>query len=270
MPGVVYITSMSRPDSALALAILYTLQSRGECRIGSVCVEGSGLGAATYCDIVYRFYAPGPPKNANEVLPTGFAITGQPDPPMVRPAIAAQYVHSVRKLSDTSQAESVIRNGVSLNAESVMILSAPASSLAKSLDITGAKDLYKERVKTLVIVDPQESPAMRRVMNDFPAPIVIVGKEVGDAIPYPGSTIATDFAWANGRHPVADACAPDDTPSYDVAAVLHAVRPNSGFFNVANNRLALDPGKKERILQTCIELATARPVTPVKRPRPPA
>ena len=252
---------MSRPDSALALAMLYALQSKGECRMGSICVEGSGLGAASFCDIVYRFYAPGPPKNANEVLPPGFAITGKPDPPMIKTALASQYVHSVKKISDTSQAESVIRNGVSLNAESVIILSAPATSLAKSLDITGARDLYKERVKKLVIVDPQDSPAMRRVMNEFPAPIVIVGKDVGEALPYPATSIANDFAWANGRHPVVDACiANSDIPSYDMAAVLHAMRPTSSLFE--------SPAQKDKIIATYIELATAKPVVPVKRPKP--
>lgn len=270
MPGIVYITSMSRPDSALALAMLYTLQSRGECRMGSVCVEGAGLGAATYCDIVYRFYSPGPPRNANEVFPTGFAITTEPDPPMVKPALAGQYVHSIKKLSDTSQAESVIRNGVSLHADSVMILSAPGTSLAKSLDITGAKDLYKERVKTLVIVDPKDSPSMRRVLNEFPSPIVIVGRNLGEALPYPGSSIAGDLAWANGHHPLLDACLPNDTPSHDMAAVLYAVRPSSDFFRVVDHRLQFDPAQQDRIIQTYVELAAAKPVVPVKRQRPAA
>jgi hypothetical protein len=55
--GVVYNTSMSRPDAALALAALYAASSRGV-RVGSVCVTGSGLAAAQFCDIVARFYEP--------------------------------------------------------------------------------------------------------------------------------------------------------------------------------------------------------------------
>lgn len=243
MAGVIYITSMSRPDSALALAMLYTLQSRGECRIGSICVEGSGFGAARFCDIVYRYYRP--PKNANEVLPTGFAISSLPDPPMVGRALEGNYPHTITKVSDASEPASVIRNGVSLTAESVMILSAPGISLAKSLDIQGAKDLYKDRVKMLVIVNPQDSPAMRRVTNEFPAPITIVSKEAGESLPYPAEAIA------NGHHPVSDACSDfRQIPSHDMAAVLYAVRRDKGPF---------DPAQKDRIIQTYIELTTARP-----------
>ena len=50
--GVVYNTSMSRPDAALALALLYGFTGKREARIGSVCVNGSGLGAAIFCDVV--------------------------------------------------------------------------------------------------------------------------------------------------------------------------------------------------------------------------
>ena len=43
--------------------------------------------------------------------------------------------------------------------------------------------------------------AARRVFAEWPTPIVAVGKEAGDAVPYPGATIATDFAWAT-THPI--------------------------------------------------------------------
>lgn len=270
MTGVIYITSMNRPDAALALGMLHALQRKREARIGSVCVEGSGLGAAIFCDVVYRFYHPGAPKDSNEVLAMGFAITSQPDPPMIKPALARDYPRVIKKVSDTSLAEAVIRNGVTLNAESVMILSAPATSLAKSLDPRGAKDLYKERVKTLVIVDPQDSPAMRRVLTEFPAPVVICGREVGEALPYPAASVPPE-----GHDPRYDAYAafqpmPYDAPSYDMAAVLYAVRPNSDFFQVSGNRLKFNPDRKDKIIDTYIELASVNPVAPVRRPKPAA
>ncbi|MGH3630258.1 MAG: hypothetical protein ACRDRL_22800, partial [Sciscionella sp.] len=86
---MIYNTSMSRPDAALALAALYGFQGSGESRMGCVCVTGAGLNAAIFCDIVGRFYMPGPRRNANEVLPVGLAdVTPAPaDPPMVQPAV---------------------------------------------------------------------------------------------------------------------------------------------------------------------------------------
>ena len=73
--GVVYITTMDRPDAALALAQLYGFQGKRESRIGSVCVTGSGLQAAVYCDILARFYTPGPPRNANAPCPSAATAT---------------------------------------------------------------------------------------------------------------------------------------------------------------------------------------------------
>src|SRR4051794_20860640 len=86
--GVVYITSMSRPDAALTLAELYASRGKREARVGSICVVGAGFGAAQYCDIVSRFYPPGPARNANQVLRVGLAPPEPlpPDPPMVKPA----------------------------------------------------------------------------------------------------------------------------------------------------------------------------------------
>src|SRR5438128_2625659 len=174
--GVVYNTSMSRPDAALALAELYGFQGKRESRMGSVCVTGAGLDTAIFCDIVGRFYTLGPPRNANQVLPVGLAAVDPlpPDPAMVKPAVAGSYARSIQKLTDTSLAEAVIRNGVIFNAEAVVILSAPATCLAKSLDLLGVKELYKERVKRLVIVDagaPLDAPALRKVLAEWPAPI---------------------------------------------------------------------------------------------------
>src|SRR3954470_1378190 len=144
--GVVYNTSMSRPDAALALAELYGMQGKREARIGSVCVNGAGLNTAIFCDIVGKFYTPGPPRNANQVLPVGLAAVDPlpPDPPMVKTAVAGSYDRTVRKLSGTSLAEAVLRNGVIFNAEAAVVLSAPATCLAKSLDLLGVRDLYKE------------------------------------------------------------------------------------------------------------------------------
>jgi len=284
--GVVYNTSMSRPDAALALAMLYGFTGKREARPGSVCINGAGLSAAIFCDIVNRFYTPGPPRNANQNLPTGLAADGTlpPDPAMVRTAIAKDYPRSIHKVTDTSVAEAVLRNGVIFNAEAVMILSAPATSLAKTLDLQGTKDLFRQRVKMLVIVDSgpaEDAPALRRVMAEWTTPIVLVGRELGEALPFPGASIEKDFAWAP-NHPIADAyrayrAMPYDAPAWDMAAMLYAVHPDQGFFETEPVRgstnqvsLKLDPAKKDKVLQAFIELASAKPVQPQQRVRPPA
>src|SRR5207244_3876423 len=111
-----------------------------------------------------------------------------------------EYAHSVKRVSDTSLAEAVIRNGVIFNSDAVVILSAPATYLAKSLDLRGTKDLYKERVRRLVIVDapgPQRDvAALRKVIAEWPTPVFYCGKDVGEAALFPGEAIEKEFAWS--------------------------------------------------------------------------
>jgi hypothetical protein len=276
--GVVYITSMDRPDAALALAALYGFQQKRESRMGSVCVVGSGLQSAIYCDIVGRYFMLGPVRNANQVLPVGFAADAPlpPDPPMVRAAVDGAYVRSVKKVSDTSLPEAVIRNGVIFNAEAVMILSAPATYLAKSLDLLGARDIYKERVKRLVIVETgatsRDAAALKKVIDQFPAPIVYAKPDLGESLQFPGARIEKDFATP---HPVVDAYRaykpmPYDAPAHDLAAAWYAVHPNDGFFQVADGALKVVPEKKDALVEKFVEYAAMKPVAPPQRFRPPS
>jgi hypothetical protein len=179
-----------------------------------------------------------------------------------------------------------------------MILSARATCLAQSLDLEGVKDLYKQRVKMLVVVDsgePQDVPAMRKVLTEFPSPIVFCGREVGEALPFPGASIEKDFAWATA-HPIVDAyhafrAGVYDFSSYDLAGALHAVHPDKGFFRLSEpggiavgdddgqmkfagagnfRSLIFDPAQKDAILQTFVAIASAKPMVPLQRVRPPA
>ena len=298
--GVIYNTSMTRPDAALALAELYGFEARRESRIGSVCVVGAGLQAAIFCDMVGRIYTPGPVRNGNQSLAVGLAAVDPlpPDPAMVKPAVERktdqgepQYVHSIRKLSDTSLAEAVLRNGVIFNAEAVVVLSAPATYLARSLDLLGTKELYKERVKRLVVVDSgapqQDVAAIRKILAEWPAPVFFCGREVGESLLFPGARVEKDFAWAPA-HPVVDAyrafhAMPYDAPSYDLAAVHYAVHPDSGFFSLSEagtvavgddgrmkftpgggkvRSLSVDPAKKDQIVAALVEIACAKPAGP--------
>jgi hypothetical protein len=300
--GVVYNTSMDRPDAALALALLYGFQGKRDSRIAAVSINGAGLGAAIFCDLVQRFYTPGPLRNGNQVLMPGLAVDGPlpADPAMIRTAIDrkdekgdATYVRSIRRIGDTSLPEAVIRNGVIFNADNVMILSAKATYLARSLALDGVKELYKQRVKMLVIVDsgtPQDIPAVSKILTDFPAPIVFCGREIGEALMFPGQDIEKNFAWTPA-HPIADAYHAFregiyDFPSYDLAAALYAIHPEKNFFTLSGagtidpstmkfvlgegpvRSLILDSTRKPEILQTLIEVSSAKPVIPTPRRRP--
>lgn len=300
--GVVYNTSMARPDAALALAALYVSASRRDSRMGAVCVTGAGLDTAIFCDIVSRFYAGGQGRapSSNNALPVGLAAVSPmpPDPPMVEAAVlrkqpngSPQYARTIQKFTDTSLADAVLRNGITFNAESVVVLSAPAAWFARSLDLAGNAAQYKQRVRRFVIVEAgvagQDPAALRKIASASPVPVVFCGREVGDALLVPGAQIDKAFDWAPAN-PVADAyhafkTMPYDAPAHDLAAIHYALHPGSGFFNlsepgtlsVADNgsmsfaagggnvrRLTIDPVKKTECVAALLALATAKPTAP--------
>src|SRR5205809_3132021 len=56
--GIIFDSAMGASiDSALALALLYGLEGKGEARLTSVSVSKSNLKAAAFCEAVGRFYA---------------------------------------------------------------------------------------------------------------------------------------------------------------------------------------------------------------------
>ena len=304
--GVIYNTQMNRPDAALALAELYGFEDKHDSRIGSICVVGSGLKTAIFCDMVGRVYMPGPVRNGNQVLAVGLADVKPlpPDSPMVEAALARKnekgeplYVHSIEKVSDTSLAEAVLLNGVIWNADAAVILSAPATYLAKSLDLNNARQEYQKVVKRLVIVDaggPQaDVRALRRVIAEWPTPIFYCPKEVGDDLPFPAAALEKAFQWTP-NHPVVDAyraAGQDNPPSYDLAAAHFAVHPDSGFFQQSEpgtlsvsddgkmsfkpgggqvRSLKVDPAKKDQLMAAFIDVFGNKPAAPQQRTRPTA
>jgi hypothetical protein len=143
----------------------------------------------------------------------------------------------------------------------------------------GVKDWIARKVRLLCATETgiQADPAAaEKVFAGWPTPIVTVGREIGEALPFPADSIATDFAYSSA-HPIAAAYRayqpmPYDAPSCTMAAMLYAVHPNDGYFKLSGSgnrsNLVLDPEQKERILRTYTEMASAKPV-PRKPRRPP-
>ena len=279
--GVIYDTSMARPDAALALAALYVAASRRVCRVNGVCVNGSGLGAAIFCDVVGRFYTgTSRPPSSNTVLPVGFAAAfpAAPDPPMVARAIGRtgadgqpQYVRSITRVSDTAAADALLRNAVTLSVEAVVVLSAPATSLAKAVALAGAAGQYKERVKRVVIVDAggtaSDPEALKALVAELPVPVVYCGRDVGDALRVPRSRVETSLTWS-AANPVADAIAAAGEEEFsldDLAGLYYALNPDSPFFAVTGGRLSIVAPRKTECVAELLGLATAKPAAPARR-----
>jgi len=304
-------------DDALALALLYGFDGKNEARVVSVSVSKPNLKAAAFCETVGRFYAgtvSGAFGGFGRTLPIGLAAPGKmdEDTPMLTVPLAKRnaegapvYDHGIHKLNDTAEVAALIRNAFTAQYDqnAIVVLAGPATNLVKVLDLPGARDLIAHKVRFLSLVggaypDGQaefniksDIPAAKKLFAEWPTPIVAAGREVGEGLLFPASSIEKDFAWS-AAHPVVDAYRaykpmPYDAPTLDMAAVLYAVRPQEGYFKLSNpgmigvledgrtkftpspegkhRYLIPDPAQRERIVKTYTEIASAKPVQRVPR-----
>ncbi len=261
--GIVFDTGMNRIGDALALALLYGLTGKNECRVAAVSVSASNLQAAAYCEVVSRFYAGpagGTPGGAAGSLPVGLSVAGKlkEDSPLFTAPLGRRdaegrpvYRHSIHKVNDTADPPSLIRNALTaqLDGNAVVLLSGPATNLAGVLSLRGARELISSKVRLLAVaagVYPEGAPdalieadaaASAKVFAGWPTPVVACGAEVGRALPFPASSIEKDFAWSPA-HPVVDAyrayrAMPYDASTEALAAALYAVRMKENYFQLS-------------------------------------
>jgi inosine-uridine nucleoside N-ribohydrolase len=312
-------------DEALALALLYGLDGKNEARVISLSVSKPNLKAAALCEAIARFYngaSSGAFGAAGRTLPVGLADGGKSreDTPMLTVPLsrlngdgAPLYNHGIEKLSDTAEVRALIRNALSQQPDQscVVVLTGPATDLARTLDLPGVKDLIARKARFLSLAGgaylngaPRRNnhlniqfniradiAAAKKLFAEWPTPIVAAGDEIGRSLLYPASSIENDFAWA-AAHPVVDAYRaykpmPYDAPTWAMAALLYAVRPQENYFKLSepgtisvlvgggakftpspegrHRYLILDPQQKERVIKTYTEIASAKPVP--KQPR---
>lgn len=319
--GIVFDCDLGNQiDDALALALLYGLDGKGECRVVATTVSKPNLKSAALSEVIGRFYAGEVSAAFNasgRTLPVGLATLGGhgEDTPMLS-VLAKQtaegkpvYPHAIDRVADTAEPVNVLRNALSAQqlGNAVIVATGPASNLAELLKFPYAAPLIAERAQLLVIAagaypegKPEpgivaDIPAARKVFAEWPGPIVAVGTEVGDAVPFPGAAIEKDFAWSEA-HPVADAYRANRQMPYDasttaMAAVLYAVRAKDHPFRLSqpgtvsvlddgrtkftpspsgkHRFLIVDPAQKSATQQAYVEIASAKPVPRAPRFRRP-
>jgi inosine-uridine nucleoside N-ribohydrolase len=284
--GIVFDSAMHRIDDALALAMLHGFDGKEQARIAAIAVSSGDLKAAQFCDTVRLFYASattGPAAMFMHGMPIGLA-DGKPaaESPIFNKMFGKPgYATAIKSINDTADVATLIRNALmaQYDQNAAVVLSGPATDLAKLLDMYGVKDWIARKVRLLCVAETgiqADVAAAEKVFAEWPTPIVTAGREIGEALPFPAASIEKDFAWSGARHPVVDAYRayqpmPYDAPSWAMAAMLYAVRPNDGYFKLSDGgkprSLILDPEQKERIIRTYIEMASAKPVA--RKPRRP-
>ncbi len=265
--GIIFDTGLGNSiDEALALALLYGLDGKSEARVVSLSVSNPNLKAAALCEAIGRFYA-GAASGAfgaiGRTLPVGLADEGRmpEETPMLTAPLSRRneegaplYSHGIEKLSDTAEVKALIRNALTVQYDQncIVVLTGPASNLARALELPGIKDLISRKVRFLSVVGgaypansdrpPQynikaDITAAKKLFAEWPTPFVASGEEVGASLLFPASSIEKDFAWSPA-HPVVDAYRaykpmPYDAPTWAMAAVLYAIRPKEGYFKVS-------------------------------------
>lgn len=255
-------------DDVLALALLYGSQGREDVStvVAAISLTTPSLSAAAYCEAFNRFIAAVANRNIPErfrrenVGTIGLAENGPG--PRETPALAkvlseknddgeAIYPTEVERIIDTADPAALLRNNLTAydDQNAIVVLTGPATNLARLLTLNGTRELIAAKVKFLVVAagaypsgDAEynvrtDVAAAKKVFSEWPSPIVAAGAELGKQLAYPAESIESDFQWAE-RHPVVDVyraagTMPYDAPGVALTAALYGARPDAGYFGLS-------------------------------------
>ncbi|WP_182867774.1 nucleoside hydrolase [Rhodopirellula sp. JC639] len=254
-------------DDVMAMGVIHSLQSRGECELLAVTITKDNPLAAAFTDALNTFYGRGeipigvcdsgvtPEKGRFNVLAEQrddgqlrYPHDLRPDtePPsavdVLRQTLAAAEDHSVviAQVGFSTNLANLLRSGpdkhsklsgVELVKQKVRLLSAMAGAFTKIPNNKG--ELHDHREYNVV----KDLESARYLAEHWSAPILWSGYEIGLNLRYPHESIEKDFGYVD-HHPIAEAYVlynppPHDRPTWDLTSVLHAVRPDRAYFDVS-------------------------------------
>ena len=317
--GITFDTDFGNSiDSALTLGLLRAMAGKLEMRVISVSITRSNLKSAQAEEAITNFYSAGPVVGGTGFGggsdKVGLATDGKltEDTPIVNAVLSKKtadgksaYSVQIRNILDTADSPVTMRNMLlAQNDENAaIVVVGPAGNVTKLMDLYGAKPQITAKVKYLVIAAgsypngpvefniKSDIAAAKRLFSEWPTPIIAVGTEVGEAVPYAGASIEKDFTWAPS-HPIVDAykaykTMPYDAPAPGMAAALYAAHPDDGYFKLSepgtitvledgrtkftpgaggkHRYLIADPSQKDKITKLYAALVSSKPVAPVGR-----
>jgi hypothetical protein len=255
-------------DDALALAMIHSLQSLGECELLGVVTSKDNPMSAPFIDMINWFY--GRPE-----IPVGAVRNGvtPEEKTFLRPILEAknddgsprfprclnsneeapEAVGLLRRLLAAQEDQSVVivMIGFSTNMARLLASGPDAvsplagrelllqkvrfiSAMAGRFSDYNAEGERVSRREYNVIMD---LPAAREFFDNCPLRVVFSGEEIGRAVLYPFDSIDRDFTWSD-RNPITEGYRlfrpmPHDRPSWDQTSVLQAVRPDACYFSLS-------------------------------------
>lgn len=251
-------------DDVMALCMIHSLQKRGAVELLGVTVTKDHPQAAAFVSAVNTFYGYGS-------VPVGVVRNGATPEPgkfnQLADAAAAdgspRYPHALRSGADAPEAVDLIRKLLAAQPDASVALVQVGffTNFARLLDskpdahspLTG-RDLIAQKVRVCSIMAGafqtvngntrhleynviKDVPAAQSLAKRWPSPIVWSGFEIGIAATYPHVSITRDFAYVR-HHPLKEAYVaynppPHDRPTWDPTALLYAVYPDRGYFDLS-------------------------------------
>ncbi len=251
-------------DDAMALATIHALQSRGECELLAVTIAKDNELSGPAADAINTFY--GRPD-----IPIGVVKNGKrPQESRFTPSLVntkngeqQRYPHTLQSGKDAPEATELLREILAKQPDHSVVFAQVgySTNLARLLDSKpdkhsplSGRDLVAQKVKLLSMMAGnfgaaqnkpefnivQDLESAKKVINDWPTPVVISGFEIGLNIPYPWQSVENDFGYV-ADHPIREAYLawdkkPHERPTWDLTSVLYAIRPDHGYFGLS------DPG----------------------------
>ncbi|MGL6226341.1 MAG: nucleoside hydrolase [Thermoguttaceae bacterium] len=250
-------------DDALALAVAHALNNRNECELIGVTITKDNPNAAPMVNLLNTFYG-------RSYLPIGVVRDGvTPDEGGYNRQVAQlmderslpafprnmdtttqvpEAVGVLRKLLSEQEDESVVIVQIGFSTNLARLLASGPDALS---NLSG-KDLVEKKVRCLEIMagafDPKythveynidlDVQSAKKLIANWPKPIIFNGFEIGDAIQYPAKSIQDDYNYVK-IHPIREAYRfykngiEQDTAAFDLVSVLHAVRPDRGYVDLS-------------------------------------
>lgn len=262
---LIYDTDMGNDvDDALALAVIHSLQSRGECELLAVTVTKDHEECAPYIDAINTFYGRGD-------IPIGITDSGMTPQKSKFTGVALEkvggeylYPHDLNVGDAVPDAVAVLRKTLAAQPDASVVIAQVgfSTNLQGLLNSEGdeyssldGNRLVEKKVKLISIMAGaftpiggkthleynvlKDIPAAQDLASDWPTPIVWSGFEIGLAIRYPATSIEHDFRYVE-RHPIPESYlayspTPHERPTWDLTSILWAVRPGRGYFGMSTS-----------------------------------
>ncbi len=240
-------------DDTLALALIHALENRSEVRLLAVTITKDNRYCAPFVDLVNTFY--GRPDIPIGVVHNGKTPENSPmlQIPTERRNAAGHYVypHGLESGLEAQDAVQLLTHILHDQPDQSVTIAQIgfSTNLARLLKTTDGRSLVAKKVKLLCLmagnfVKPQpeynvytDPDSAKLLFEEWPTPMIFSGFEVGSAVLFPYASIEKDFHYTD-NHPVVEAYniflpKHEDRPAWDPTAVLEAIRPDRGYFELS-------------------------------------